>query len=240
MRKALCKQCFTILLILKKEFSLSFLQIYNVIKIFCKSVIYNIDEMQPEKEYELIICDRSHKYYDLISVKNYPQVIDIAPIYKNKKVFEFAPVLLLNFDEQSINSWCTFHELCHLFSIGTYIKTENRIIHRFGINEYVYAVNDNELILIFSDEHNGMNELINDFVVWRIMQFVYKGNIEVKYNLIRKLFFYIKKFCNENVSVETFVKWYFEGKTAQTKDFLLNQRFDSYEELYVFLNNSNF
>lgn len=213
---------------------------FSHMKMLAKStVVYHTKK----SESQLVVTLRSNKHDKLGSyiAKNIPQVIDTPPIYLNQKLYQVSPILILPSEENASADWTVLHELCHLFSIGTYgrIRTNPRCAdiyyHRFGINEYRYTVTGSGLKCFQCNQNNGLNELVNDFVTWHILQRLYQKEIKPIYKGIIRFHDYLKQYCSPEIQEQDFIGWYFTGNVAHIQTYLLNKKYEDYQSLYLAL-----
>lgn len=218
-------------------YNISTKRLYYIQKLFKATNIYHINNKA--SMITIPLRDYTNNYYSSITIKNSPQVIDVPPIYFINSFIALSPILVLNSDLSNILDWTIIHELSHLFSIGKYILIKNKynftnqlIHHTFGINNYLYQIEKNELKILSSEKHNGMNELITDFITWHFMQTIYNAEITPIYKGIESFYNFITNNCIKYNTVEKFIGWYFSGNTKQIKKYLLNDILNDYEQLY--------
>lgn len=141
--------------------------------------------------------------------KNKSQTVDPIPIVRDGIILKFKPVIIVpETFESKENQWIIVHEICHLLSIGGYIKNpaQKTYEHCFGINRYIYSEN---FELVNSRTDNRVNEIINDAVTWHFMEVinncpVYPLNDYIKFHCQR---------IKEMKSFKSLVGYYFSNKS---------------------------
>lgn len=179
------------------------------------------------------LLDKEQNYYCSIEVLSIPQVIDVPLVCLNNTIIEISPIMILDICELQELSWSVVHEMCHLLSIGQYTYLDDCIHHCFGINEYQYSKSD--MILIKSNENNCINELITDYVVWRLLETLYGHKIEPIYEGVKKFSEYLENRYKEDSNQECFIGWYFSGEVSKIKRILFDVNYKSYDDILEFL-----
>lgn len=160
------------------------------------------------------------------------QTVDIPPIHCDSGWAYPLPLIILSKDAdgQEPQAWTIAHEIVHFLSIGPYVRIgENICAHHFGTNEYTYQIRDNILTLVKENHHDGINELITDYIVWILLREIC-GFASPPYNGVLAFDGYME---SRSVSIGRYdlVRWYFQGETRKIKDFLLGTEFTDYDEL---------
>ena len=180
------------------------------------------------------IVDKNKSTITTIETINLSQVIDCPPIIRNGKVIQSKVTAV--FSKHNCNLWTIVHELCHLLSTGPYYQIDsNHFLHHCGINTFLYAIKNGQLLLKSTKGHNGINELITDYITWHLLCIFHDQQIPAIYNGIDQFHSYLAKQCHGNVTVEQFIGWYFSGETKKMNDLLTNQQTISYETLHRIL-----
>ena len=123
----------------------------------------------------------SGENYGFFSTEDISQVVDFAPLYRSGNLYEIAPVMILKYNS---SIYTQIHELCHLMSIGRYEQiTKESIQHKFGICIYYYKIVDKSIVLDFSKDHEGLNELLNDVVCQFFFESI-TGQQKCKYDVV--------------------------------------------------------
>ena len=220
-------------------YNISDTRISYIQKLINVTNIYNID--CSSSTLSLPLVDYNNNYYGSITAKNTPQVIDIPPIIFNNYFINISPILVITNQQTNDFDWTTLHEIVHLFSIGRYIISKSynsdtqSVYHTFGINQYKYNIKNNNLQVHWCEKHNGLNELITDYITWQLVQIIYKSEIQPNYTGIQLLQKFITTELNFNNCIQEFVGWYFSGNIIKIKQSLLNKKFKSFEEFYFYL-----
>ena len=222
---------YDIINILKQEkYKISKSRINYMQTVLEKSVVFDVKYIVNEK---VPLLDIHQNCYGSIEVLNIPQVIDVPPVCLNNRVVEMSPIMILDIYKIKENTWSVLHEICHLLTIGKYTYGDDCIYHKFGINEYEY--NKTNMLLIKRDENSRMNELINDYVVWRLMETLYGHKVEPIYIGIKKFSKYLENRCKENFDENCFIGWYFSGNIPKIKKILFDINYKSYDDILEYL-----
>lgn len=238
----------------KRQTTYSLMNITSVFYAYCEEVLSFLEQEQvriPEKRIQhmkqtvansiLYDVDNNCEYVELrdnagtahgaIRVKNLSQVIDCPPVFVQQELREIAPVVVLYRGKKGISRWTFIHEICHLLSIGPYVKQPNmQWIHHFGILCYRYRETEQKLGRISMNGHVGINELLNDYIVWRIMEST-DASVKAPYHGLEIFRTYIDSCCCRT-DIQSLIGSYFSGEVKQVEEYLLNKRYASFSELY--------
>ena len=218
---------YTIINILKQQkYKISKRKIELMQTFLDRSIILDVNNIVDSK---VALVDTQGICYGTIDVLKIPQVVDAPPLCLNNKTIKMLPIVILDMSESKKIAWSVTHEMCHLLSIGEYTHTDNSIYHNFGINEYEYTKSDMKLIK--SNVNTCMNELINDYAVWNILNDINGDEIEPIYNGIWKFSQYLEERFTEKIDKNCFIGWYFTGNISNIKNILFDETFKSYEDI---------
>lgn len=155
------------------------------------------------------IIDRDNTYISSIPIQPNSQIIDMVPIYDHHQIHDIKPILLIRDDASTTQ---IVHEICHLFSIGTY----NDYHHTLGINEYQY---DKQYHCIHKYEHYYLNEWMNDMMTSHFMDKL------IHYSFHYKEMDKFKQYID--VDIHQLLSWYFGGHVVEIRNML-----GDYDKLY--------
>lgn len=231
---------------------------YNLIKkfetlIFENLLNYDIDKAEIKRIFDIYInndiyffesFDKSNSYISVYDtdrkfIKNkfiLPQncTIDYTPIFLNNTVLLRPSICIFYCSNSSLEILIknVIHEICHLYTIGKYIFDGDYCYHTFGINKYIYKVNNQKLYLVNSENFNTLNELINEYITFYFCENIIQLNSR-KYNLLKLFFKFIKE---NNIDNDLLIKYYFSNDTDSLKKILLNDNFHSFSDLEMYYN----
>lgn len=198
---------------------------------FANASIYITDST--EKTLTVPIFDNNNNLLHNIETTSISQIIDYIPSNINERTIAPITILIIS---QNCTLWTIIHELCHLLSTEPCYQIDSKhILHRCGINTFLYAIKNGRLLLKSTNGHNGINELITDYITWHLLCIIFNQQIPTIYNGIDHFHSYVKKQCTGNVSIEQFIGWYFSGETKKMDDLLTNRKTITYETLHRIL-----
>ena len=161
-------------------------------------------------DYPVELFDELGNSAGVLPVKSISQVIDAPPIW-----------------------------MCHLLSIGPYIQDERHCWHHhFGILEYDYQSSGKQLVQTFSQGHVGINELITDYITWKIINCVFRSEAPL-YSGIERFKQYLESCCSTE-EIYMLAGGYFSGNTSRVQEILFCQAYDSYNSLYSAMSGFNY
>ncbi len=155
------------------------------------------------------IIDTNNTYISSIHVQPNSQIIDMVPLYDHHQIHHIKPILLIREDASTTQ---IIHEICHLFSIGSY----EDYYHTLGVNEYHY---DKQYHCIDKYEHYYLNEWMNDIMTSYFMEKLF--NQSFHYDEMDKLKQYI------DIDIQQLLSWYFGGHVVEIRHML-----GDYDKLY--------
>ena len=165
-----------------------------------------------------------------ISIHSVSQIIDVPPIFNNGEQINIIPTLVLT---ENADSKTILHEICHLLSISSYIQSKDYFLyHCFGICEFSYISRDQKTESQILSGHEGVNEILTDYMAWYFMNLLYNEALPFYTGTIR-FGKYLATLWRDDVTTETLVGWYFSGNITDISRFLLNSRYKNYNFLYV-------
>lgn len=168
-----------------------------------------------------------------IKLINISQTVDIPPVLLGNSLIDIVPVVLIRETTSPRINWTIIHEIVHLLSIGPYIQLENGYYHHhFGMNEYLYTIQDGQLVQIQQKQHNDVNELITDLITWHLLRKRYI-NISALYDGLKNFGEYVKAQSNSSHTFFNLVNWYFTGNSAAIDRFLLGSSYSDYGQLFA-------
>jgi hypothetical protein len=195
-----------------------------------KADVYHVD--YTEAEIIVDFHDTSGNILGNIHTTSIPQVIDSPPKWIAGRWCDVTPIVLIASAERRNSVWTEAHELCHLLSIGPYNKAISQYWHHtFGIFNYLYHETRGALEQVTATGHDGINELMNDYVTWKLLQII-QGPVEPPYLGVKQFTSYIENCGSIGVKPEHFIGWYFSGNTANLQEILLVPHYTDFNELY--------
>lgn len=99
-----------------------------------------------------------------------PQMVDPVPMVRDGVLFRYRPFVLIPERSSAENwEWVTVHEICHLLSLGDYVRDADtgNWHHCFGINVFTYSAEWEE---IAADTDDVRNEIVNDATTWHFLE----------------------------------------------------------------------
>ena len=190
-------------------------------------------------DYPVELFDELGNSAGVLPVKSISQVIDAPPIWSGNSWRNVVPTVILAGQSSQTLLWTTIHEMCHLLSIGPYIQDERHCWHHhFGILEYDYQSSCKQLVQTFSQGHVGINELITDYITWKIINCVFRSEAPL-YSGIERFKQYLESCCSTE-EIYMLAGGYFSGNTSRVQEILFCQAYDSYNSLYSAMSGFNY
>lgn len=210
--------------------------------------LYNSRQLEffdKESTYKKIqIYDLQGNKIGTFPIQKKSQIIDIPPFWNGINWTPIHPIIVyaISTDSKSLDTdiqWIIAHEIVHYLSIGPYLQTENnKWKHFLGVNEMVYAIEDNMFQKIDGESiiNNRFNEFFTDYTVWHLMKKAH-GCIPPLYDLLEYFDDYLKTHCNEHITESVLVGWYLSGRNDEMKKFLLGSKYNNYDEFCLAIYN---
>ena len=165
------------------------------------------------------------------------QVIDVPPMRWEGFQCEGNILLVLADIDQPLNEWTLNHELCHLLSIGPYIRDGMVWRHSYGINEFRYQPRNGKMIC-HPRRQDAINELMTDLAVW-VLQKDRGVEMEVPYCGLELFANYARACIPGERPLEQLIGGYISGQIAQIRQWLLGGQWESYDALNDALRREN-
>lgn len=116
------------------------------------------------------------------------------------------------------------HELCHLYSVGSYNLTDSDkfiFSHKCGINKYEYYSNDGLKKHVISEDY-FLNELFNDFVANFLFDKIY-GKPYYQYRSLKDFTDKLINYLNDsNIDIFKFIGSYFSDADNSILELIKN------------------
>lgn len=215
------------------NYHLDNVEIQRIFDIYVNNDIYFFDGSDSNDNY-ISVYDSNGNFIKNKFISPRSCTLDYIPICLNDIILLRPSICIFSCSNSSLEILIKdiIHEICHLYTIGKYIFDGDYCYHTFGINKYIYKINNQKLYLVNSENFNTLNELINEYITFYFCENIIQLDSR-KYNLL-KLF---SKFIKENnVDNDLLIKYYFSNDTDSLKKILLNDNFHSFSDLEMYYN----
>jgi hypothetical protein len=206
---------------------------------------WKIQHMEQLAEHMVVYCvkktvealavdlwDDTGKVVERLTTQCISQVIDVPPIWRDGQWHMVYPTIIIAGEKDRASLWTMIHEICHLLSIGPYVRIgKNCWQHSFGSFVYQYQLDGKRTIQRRSEGHDGINELLTDYTTWYFMRELF-GAVEPRYAGLERFRVYADSQEADGETATALIGAYFTGNTLTIRKLLLNQRYESYRDLY--------